>query len=290
MLPLSRIVVPINFSDQCRDMLRYARIIAARYNGEITLLHVVNPVYAIPPTGISGPGVIPAPASVIAEKTEEMERFGADELSGVAVRRLVYEGTPVEQIAGFVRTEGMQLVAMPTHGLGVLRRFLIGSVTAKVLHDVECPVLTGVHMSEPPHALPATFANILCALDLGEHSQRTLAWAVQFAKDFDARLSIVHAAPGLRYPLEHPFGSDWHTDVTNTAHDALKKLQTATGSDASEVYVQEGETAKTVCSFAKSSGADLLIVGRGSQAGLAGRLLTNAYAIIRESPCPVISV
>jgi nucleotide-binding universal stress UspA family protein len=290
MLPLSSIVVPVDFSDRCSGMLRYVKVIAARYNAEVTLLHVINPVYAIPATGLAGPVMVPAPRSVVAKQTEQMVRFGADELEGVSVRRLVYEGDPIEQIVGFIQTEGMQLVAMPTHGLGVLRRFLIGSVTAKVLHDVACPVLTGVHMDEPPQHLPLTFSNVLCAVDLGGQSGGTLAWAAQFASDFHARLSIVHATPALSPGFELHFAGDWKADVANLAREDVKKLQTAVGSDASGIYIQEGEPAKAVCSLAKSTGADLLVIGRGSQDGPVGRLRTNAYAIIRESPCPVVSV
>jgi hypothetical protein len=33
-----------------------------------------------------------------------------------------------------------------------------------------------------------------------------------------------------------------------------------------------------------------VIIGRGSAAGDFGRLRTNSYAIIRQSPCPVVSV
>ena len=36
--------------------------------------------------------------------------------------------------------------------------------------------------------------------------------------------------------------------------------------------------------------ADVLVIGRSPSAGLAGRLRTNVYALIRESPCPVVSV
>jgi nucleotide-binding universal stress UspA family protein len=36
--------------------------------------------------------------------------------------------------------------------------------------------------------------------------------------------------------------------------------------------------------------SDLLVIGRSSHSGLAGRLRTHSYAIIREAPCPVISV
>jgi len=45
-----------------------------------------------------------------------------------------------------------------------------------------------------------------------------------------------------------------------------------------------------VCRTAERVQADLLVIGRGSAAGIFGRLRTNAYAIIRQSPCPVVSV
>jgi hypothetical protein len=34
------------------------------------------------------------------------------------------------------------MILMPTHGYGPFRQMLLGSVTAKVLHDSKCPVLT----------------------------------------------------------------------------------------------------------------------------------------------------
>ena len=45
---------------------------------------------------------------------------------------------------------------MPTHGFGPLRRFLLGSVAAKVLHDAQCPVWTSVHTDAPfgPQRVP----------------------------------------------------------------------------------------------------------------------------------------
>ena len=290
MKAISHILVPVDFSDQCLGMLRYAKLIAERFGAEITLLHVVDSVDAVPPMDLAGGKIVPAPRSVLAETDAQMEAFGTFELRGVPVHKLVQVGDPVEQIAAFVRAEGVNLVAMPTHGLGGLRRFLIGSVTAKILHDLSCPILTGVHMEQPPHHLPLAFTNIACAVDLDSHGQETLTWATRFAGDFHAQLNVVHAIPALEPGFEIPFGGDWKSDVANLARQDLEKLVAATGSDVSGIYVQAGEARKTVCAFAKSSGADLLIVGRDPQEGIPGNLPTTAYAIIRESPCPVISV
>jgi len=290
MTPLSHILVPVDFSDQSRGMLRYAKLIAERYNAEVTLLHALSSPGAIPAPDPASFKLLPAPRDVMAETTAQLATFGDYELRGVTVRRLVSVGDPVEQIAGFVRTEGVKLIAMPTHGLGGLRRLLIGSVTAKVLHDVPCPVLTGVHLEQPPHHLPLAFSNVACAVDLDCHSHETLTWAAQFASDFHAQLNLVHAIPALEPGFEIPFGGDWKSDLANLARSDLEKLVAATGSDVSGIYIEAGEPRKAVCSFAKSSGADLLIIGRGSHEGIPANLPTEAYAIIRESPCPVISV
>jgi nucleotide-binding universal stress UspA family protein len=54
--------------------------------------------------------------------------------------------------------------------------------------------------------------------------------------------------------------------------------------------VDSGDAATVVCDIAADIKADLLVIGRGSAAGVFGRLRTNAYSIIRQSGCPVVSV
>lgn len=291
MLPISRILAPVDFSDRCLGMIPYVQAIAARYDAEVVLLHIVNPFYTVPPTAFSAPAMIPLPQSAIAEREKQMEEFAESELQGVAVRRLVYEGDAAAQIVAFAQAENIPLIAMPTRGHGVLRRFLIGSETSKILHDVSCPVLTGVHLEEPPGPESVRFANILCAVDLGPQSRPTLAWASQLAADFHARLGIVHALAPVNPGVIVLFSSDFQMELEKLARQEIEKLQSAAGAEAASVHIEEGEAAPTVCSLAKSLGADLLVIGRGAaQEGQTERLRTNAYSIIRQSPCPVISV
>ena len=90
MLSISRILVPVDFSDRCLAILPYARAIALRFNAEVTLLHVFNPVYAIPPAGPFGPAILPLPLSVFEDTTRNLDAFGVDQLQGCRVRRLIY--------------------------------------------------------------------------------------------------------------------------------------------------------------------------------------------------------
>ena len=290
MLPISRILVPVDFSERCLGMMPYVKLMAAKYGAEVTLLHVVNPFYAIPAMGLSGPAMIPVPQSVFEGTGKQLDEFAAAELQGIKVRRFVYEGDPVGQIVAFAQAEDIHLIAMPTHGYGALRRFLIGSVTSKVLHDLSCPVLTGLHMEGQPAGGAAGFSNILCAVDLKPQSQQTLAWAFQLATDFHANLGIVHALTPLQPGVTPFLSQDFKMELEEMSRKAVGKLQSAVGAESAGVYTEQGEAVETVCSFAKSIGADLLVIGRGPEDGLAGKLTTNAYAIIRQSPCPVISV
>jgi|HubBroStandDraft_4_1064222.scaffolds.fasta_scaffold351783_2 nucleotide-binding universal stress UspA family protein len=279
MLSISRILLPVDFSDRCMGMLQYAKAVAARYEAELILLHVANPIYEVPPTGLSGPVFIPVPQKIITKQGAELEQFGADQLQGIKVRRVLYEGNPEEQIVEFAKSEKVDLIAMTTHGFGFFRQFLIGSVAAKVLHDVGCAVLTGVHMEEQPEADPAKFSKILCAIDLGPRSSAILKWASQLAADFGAQFGVVYAVP----PLAPGGDIDWRRpEVTNMAREDVETLLSAAGLAAATVHIQEGEAAKTVCSFAKEAGADLLVIGRGSRDSTGG--------IVRQSPCPVISI
>jgi nucleotide-binding universal stress UspA family protein len=290
MLPISRILFPVDLSDWCLAMLPHAKAVATKYDAELILFYAASPLYPIPATGYSGPAYIPVPKEVIDAEGDELEKFGADQLHDIKLQHVLYIGDPVEQIAGFLKSEKIDLIAMPTHGRGEFRRFLIGSVTAKVLHDVDCPVLTGVHMKELPAATFGTYSNVLCAIDLGPQSQDVIKCAAQLAADFHAQLSVVHAVPPPGLGADPLLSLDWRNEVVNVARLSVEKLLGENGAAEAHVYIQEGESAHAVCSLAKKVGADLLVIGRGPQDGAGGHFTTHAYAIIRQSPCPVVSI
>jgi nucleotide-binding universal stress UspA family protein len=292
MVKFSRILMPVDFSERCLGMTHYARAIAEKYDAELVLLHVVNPVFITPDIGMAPPTAIATPQWLINEKAKLLDEFGKKELAGLRVRRLVYEGIPEMQIVETAKSENAQLLIMPTHGYGVFRRFLIGSVTAKVLDDLPGPVLTGVHMEKHAYDRQEEFPTIACAIDLKPRSVDTLCQAAQLAGDFDAKLGVLHVCP--------PQG---HGSNANPAD--LKLLEELVASELAKhnlsfepgrlvCCVQCGDVAQTICSFAERIGAKLLVIGRdhgegnGNKAG--GRLRTHTYSIIRQSSCPVLSI
>jgi nucleotide-binding universal stress UspA family protein len=74
---------------------------------------------------------------------QDVAEFAAGELGHFRVHPLVFGGDPATAIVEKAHSECADLIVMATHGF---RRFILGSVTAKVLHDADCPVWTGAHL------------------------------------------------------------------------------------------------------------------------------------------------
>jgi len=294
---LSRILVPVEFSPRCRGAVQYAEALSAHFHGEIVLLHVVIPPaanFSSLETTVYAHGDELA-REIAQQRAVDLEAFPCVACGDAAVRRVVLEGDPTRTIVEYAASAQCDLIVMPTHGYGPFRRFLLGSVTAKVLHDAICPVWTGPHMERAPDYHALGFLNVLCAIDLEPHSRPVLAWGAAFAREFGAHLSIVHAIPSSATRLggfyfDPAFDTpDWRTQLTRTAAERIAALREELRIEAS-VGIEAGETPLVVATAAGTVRADLVVMGRGSTPRAHGHLPTNSYAIVRESACPVVAV
>ena len=89
---------------------------------------------------------------------------------------------------------------MPTHGYGAFRRALLGSVTAKVLHDSVLPAWTSAHAPEPSHRAHPQPRRIICAVDLKPESRHKLEVAIALATDAGATLEVVYVPADTASP------------------------------------------------------------------------------------------
>jgi nucleotide-binding universal stress UspA family protein len=265
MFQLKRILFPVDFSDRCRGAASYVEALAGRFEAELILLHVVEPA-TYNRTLEEEPAVTP----------EEITRFFGPDLKYLRVESLIERGEAAQKIVECATSRHADLITMPTQGLGIYRRLIIGSNVAKVLHDADCPVWTGVHLENAPPLEKVHTERVLCAVDLKASSARVLSWANQLAKEYQAELTLLHVASELK-------------ESDPDARQALKELQKIVGSNA-ELRLGDGDPAKTVAETAREVRADLLVIGRRAEIGLRGRLEVTAYSIIRQSPCPVVSV
>jgi len=166
---------------------------------------------------------------------------------------------------------------------------LLGSVTAKVLHDAPCPVWTATHVEQVPSLDHVKTKSILCAVDATPKSIRLMQWSAELSKATGASLRLVHIIPGMEGWPSRQMDRQFEEDLRLAARDEIAKMQASTGVDA-PLCVAVGNVADGVREEARRHGTDLVAIGRGILNETLGRLRTHAYGIIRQSPCPVLSV
>lgn len=287
MQTFQKILFPIDMSDSSTAAVPFVETMARKFQAEVTLLHVLErpPAYV---TDWYGYAAVVDTDAIRDSRRCEFDSYLADKFSGVSVRREMLEGDPAQTISNYAAEHGTDLIMMPTRGYGIFRSMLLGSVTAKVLHDATCPVWTGVHVEETPPS-SAVFARIMCAVDLTEKSIPTMQFASNLAHDFHAKLWLVHAVPSAETRPQKYFETDLQAFLEDEARKAIGKMQDTAGVCA-QLCLGAGEVAHVVEQAAMHHGADLVVIGRGHATRALGRLRTNVYSIIRQSPCPVISV
>jgi nucleotide-binding universal stress UspA family protein len=178
---------------------------------------------------------------------------------------------------------------MPTHA-GVFRQMLLGSTTAKVINDADCPVLTSRH-AQTIAPRPLEHREWLCAVGLSSNSERVLRYASQVAAEARSKLSIIHAIQtgdtDLRAQLD--LREETHSAERQEARRRIAELQQRVGTDV-PVRVAVGPLKEALIDAALESDADVLMIGRSHQPGAHGRMRDLTYAMVRDSPFPVLSV
>ena len=142
-LEIKKILVPIDFSDYSKSSLKYAVSFASKFNSEITLIYVVEPVI-YPPDFSMGQIAIP---SVNVEwdlkAKEELDKLGKQEIpDSINVSIKIKTGKPFLEIIDTAAEENIDLIIIATHGHSGVEHILFGSTAEKVVRKAPCPVLT----------------------------------------------------------------------------------------------------------------------------------------------------
>ena len=286
-IPFRKILFPTDFSEASRALTPQVREMAIRCGAEVTVLHSFDVVQGytleaeIDPSGERPEVPIPYVPEIAGKQEEELERlegFAREWLPDVTRRVVMEDGDPGAVIRAMAEREGSDLIMMATRGRGTLQRLLLGSVTATVLHAVNCAVLTSSQENGSDARPHANYRQMLCAVELNSEAESILRAAAALAELFAASLSIVHVA------RSHP-GAEAEAEEKQIGA-LLDRLGMGV-----PVHVLRADVPAGIAGMAAQERADLVIVGRGQdRAGGLSRLRSDLYGIIREAPCPVLSV
>jgi nucleotide-binding universal stress UspA family protein len=136
------ILVPLDGSKRAEAILCHVEDLAIRYRATVIFLRVIEPV---PPN--VGPG---GAYSLLSEDFERWTKQAESYLAalqgefrdkGIEARTRVVQGSAVQAITKTAEREGVDLIAMASHGRTGLSQVFYGSVAAGVLHRIDRPLL-----------------------------------------------------------------------------------------------------------------------------------------------------
>jgi nucleotide-binding universal stress UspA family protein len=285
---ITSILYPVDFSPSCIAMAAYVKRGAALLGARVSLVHVVDP------TGYNGLQLYVRPISEVLEEQLEIGRQRLDsfltaEFPVAQCPRILASGDASTEIARVAREDRFDLIIMPTHS-GIFRQMLLGSTTAKVINDADCPVLTSRH-AQTIAPRPLEHREWLCAVGLSSNSESVLRYASKMATQARAKLSIIHAVQtgDTDLPVQLDPREEVHSAERREARRRIAELQQMVGTDA-PVRVAVGSVKEALLDAALKSDADVLMIGRSHQPGAHGRMRDLTYAMVRDSPFPVLSV
>ena len=302
MMTLQRILCPIDFSESSRRALHYAKALSIWYEAPLTVVHVCVdlPVFEMAsPFGHTAATAVVLEPAQLAERRAAVHRFVTSAGVGDSTEILVSEGTDAKaEILRQAAASRASLIVMGTHGRSGLEHMLLGSITEKVLHKAQCPVLV-----VPPHAAPAdrvspVFTRIVCAIDFSTGSLLALNLALGLAQEADARLTLLHAIEFPAALREVVFSTDANVDRLHAAAEAeyLRRLRALVPAGA-RMYctvtarVNEGKPAREIRRVAADEAADLIVMGVQGRGAVDLMVFgSNTNAVIRDAACPVLVV
>ena len=135
--------------------------------------------------------------------------------------------------------------------------------------------------------------NILVPIDFSVTSQKALQYAVPFAKQFDAKITLLHVVDLPMYPQE--FG--YLLMDESAAMDGTRKSLAGLASRLiapellAQTIVRSGLAWDTVVAVARETQTDLIITTTHGYTGIKHVLMgSTAERIVRHAPCPVLVV
>lgn len=136
-----KILVPVDGSQTCSAVLKTAQDFYEKYGALIVLLHVDDTSI------IQNYVTYPTPGMVIqldgAQRSADILKTASEKLDipDTHLKIDVLTGEPSSTIIDVAIQENADLILMCTHGLGAAKRFLLGSVTNRVVHHAKIPVM-----------------------------------------------------------------------------------------------------------------------------------------------------
>jgi nucleotide-binding universal stress UspA family protein len=286
-IALKSILLATDFSPASEAALPFALTVANHYGSMLYIAHVISPEFMdlIPPDS--------AATMILAAKRSaqhDMEHLlKAASQRGVSCQALIGDGAIWDVLQDMIQQNDLDLIVLGTHGRRGLRKFLLGSVAEEVFRKAPCPALMVGPQILRIRSMDIHLEHILYPLEFVPDTSNAAAYAISFAEEYHARLTIMKVfeeevpSTALKAAVQEPV-IHWIDDHIPIDSDLRKRTSFEPGF---------GPAAEGILKFASDRGVDLIVMGaRSLDPGMAAHFHQpdTAYEVVRTAPCPVLTV
>jgi nucleotide-binding universal stress UspA family protein len=298
MIGIRKILVPVDFSGPSKTAVNYGLSLALQFKAQLVLTHIVCPstglVYTFPTESLAfEKDQANYAKSMLASMIPEEYR------SKVDLETIIKVGEVRGELLGIVSDETIDLVVMGTHGRNAFERFLLGSLTERMLRKLPVPVLTVSHL-DPARELhtagPVPLHYVLYATDLSDDAAVGLTFSIELARGTGARLTVLHVLRPLESIYWSEAGGLLAEQLAALRGDTMRRLTNSIPKDGINglpvvPMLVEGEAFREILRVASENEADLIVLNLHGKNVVERALLgSTAERVIRSAHMPVLSI
>jgi len=280
---LQHILVASDLSRSSYAALQHALGLAHRYASHVYLFHTVSALGF----DMAGPEawVEAVDCAWRDARSLETELFLSRQLEGIRFNVIVRQGDLWPSLARVVKQHDIDLIVVGTHARGRIRKLLLGSVAETIFRHATCPVLTiNPSLEQSLNGVQAP-RRILFPTDFSPQSEYAAAHAISLARRCGAHLTLLHVLPEMTGEA----GGD-RERVFEVTRGRLRALVNNVDVPVSCRVVEANSAVDAILRCAAAE-ADLIVSGvRAPQSILERLTWSNAYRIVTEASCPVLTV
>jgi nucleotide-binding universal stress UspA family protein len=280
---LRDIVFATDFSPAAANALSYAAELARHFHASLHVVNAIEPAnYSLPPE--TWHTADQARNLEVKRLRAFLETSFPDIDSGVQI----WEGTVSQVLTSAIDRDNADLVVLGTHGRTGVAKFLLGSSAEEILRNAPCPVLT-----IGPHAQAKQqwqLNDVLYATDFSPASLSGARYAIGFAQEYNARLTLLHVVEQRGVDeLVH------ESDLTAPSERLLRNLvpQGALREEP-RCEVEQGAPADKILEVAQRVHTGLIVLGARRPSGVTGAAshlpIATVHKVLAHAPCPVLTV
>ncbi len=281
------ILLPFDGSDGAAEALHHAAEIAHWADATIHVLFVADT--ARDSVTVVEAQVVDAlvhEGEDIVEKAEKtLHTLGSDYDSDVI------QGNPAPTIVEYAERYDHDLIVMPTHGRKGVSRYLLGSVTEKVVRLSSVPVLTARMQPDEQFVFP--YENILIPTDGSTGAAHAAEHGLSLAASLDATVHVLSVVDDTSLGLDvrsTMSGQDREQAATDASEEVVSEAE-AYGGENTVQHIEHGTPIEAILDTIESNDIDAVVMGTTGRRGT-DRILLGSVAekAVRSVPVPVITV